>query len=317
MSTFEVAHKGAYPPIVDMNGANAEEFIAFFNENKSRLENELKEVGCIKFRGIGINGVECFQRIVNSISDRFMSYIDGNSPRTKLTQSVYTSTEYDKSQQITMHNELSYSWKWPNKLFFSCLQPAETGGETLIADSREILSRMEQEIVSNIVKRGLLYLRNLHGGDGFGPSWQETFETEDRHQVESYCRQFSIEFEWRDKNMLRLRQSSRGIIEHRETKERVWFNQIDQFHPCHLGEDIYEGLMAIYHSCDNFPMYVSFRDGGSIGADMVSEILDTISKVTIAPSWQKNELLFIDNELVCHGRNPFTGERKVLVAMSE
>ncbi|MNR12400.1 Taurine catabolism dioxygenase TauD, TfdA family [compost metagenome] len=112
-------------------------------------------------------------------------------------------------------------------------------------------------------------------------------------------------------------QPSKGIIRHRTTDELVWFNQIDQFHPAHLGDEIYETMQSIYESTEDFPMNVKFGDGTPIEEDMVHEILNTIETVTIAPVWNKNELLIIDNELVSHGRNEFSGERKVLVSMSK
>jgi alpha-ketoglutarate-dependent taurine dioxygenase len=300
----------------ELENVSVSNFIAYYSNNKSRLEGMLEKNGVVKFTGININSIDDFQFIVNSISDKFLNYIDGNSPRTKLSSHVYTSTEYDKTQRITMHNELSYSATWPGKLFFTCLTPAETGGETLLADSRVILERMDKDIVSEIDAKGILYTRNLHGGKGIGQTWQETFETTNRQEVESFCRSRGIDYEWMDGEMLRLKQLSPGIIRHRTTGEKVWFNQIDQFHPYQLGEEMYEALKLVYGSPDNFPTYVAFGDGTRIDESMVNRILHTIREVTLEPRWQKNELLILDNELVAHGRNPYTGDRRVLVAMS-
>lgn len=304
------------PLTIRLDTISPGDFISYYHEHKRELEEKLINSGAIKFAGIQIDSLDDFQQIVNSISSRFFNYVDGNSPRIKLSGNVYTSTEYDKRQKITMHNELSYSAKWPNKLFFSCIQPAETGGETLIADSRVILHKINKDIVSEIEQKGIVYIRNLHGGMGVGPSWQDTFETNDKNVLEEYCKVCAIEFEWGENDNLRLKQRSKGIHEHRVTGEKVWFNQIDQFHPVHLGEQLYTELLTLY-SPDEFPMYVTFGDGSRIGESMVKEILTTIEEVTIAPVWNKNELLIIDNELFSHGRNPYTGERKVLVAMSE
>ena len=304
-------------PVTDLGGMAPEEFISWYYQHKPDIEQTLRTKGAIKFKGISIAYVETFQKIVDGISTRFMNYIDGSSPRTKLSDKVYTSTEYDKTQRITMHNELSYSAKWPNKLFFSCLLPAETGGETLLADSREILQKMNKEIVDDIRNRGITYIRNLHGGVGIGASWQKTFETDDPAKVEEYCREYAMGFEWTENETLRLKQPSKGIIRHRDTNEEVWFNQVDQFHPYQLGEKMYNAMMEIYDSPEEFPMYVSFGDGTPISEDIIKEILDTIESLTVAPAWERNELLIVDNELMSHGRNPFTGERKVLVAMSE
>ena len=306
------------PLIKEVKELTRDEFISYYLKNKDEFDTDLKEYGAIKFRGVLIDSQETFQYIVNSISTKFLSYIDGNSPRTKLTDNVYTSTEYDKRQKITMHNELSYSAKWPNKLFFSCLQVAKTGGETLLADSRSILRAMNPDIVSEIKAKGIIYVRNLNGGQfGMGPSWQDTFETDDKKKVEEYCTSYNINFKWMENDNLRVEQFSKGIIEHRTTKENIWFNQIDQFHPCHLGEEIFESMKILYDTPENFPMYVKFGDGTVISEDIVKEILSTIDKVTIAPKWQKNELLIVDNELIAHGRNFYSGDRRVIVAMSE
>lgn len=317
MKDTNILNKVGLPLILQLDEMEKDDFISYYIKNKNEIEKKLLQRGAIKFTGVRIDSLETFKDIVDSVSSKFLNYIDGNSPRTKLTGNVYTSTEYDKTQRITMHNELSYSAKWPNKLFFSCLKPAETGGQTLVADSREILEKMNKDIVEEIEKRGIIYVRNLHDGTGIGPSWQSTFETDDKSLVEEYCKAYSIKFSWKNDGSVRLIQPGRGIIEHRITKERVWFNQIDQFHPYQLGEELYNAMHAIYNSPDDFPSYVKFADGKEISEGLVSEILKTIEETTVAPTWEMNELLIIDNELASHGRNPFTGDRTVVVAMSE
>jgi alpha-ketoglutarate-dependent taurine dioxygenase len=305
------------PVEIQLNELSPESFIAYYKEQKEALEKTLHQSGAIKFKGVHIGSTDDFQHIVDAISEKFLSYIDGNSPRTKLSGNVYTSTEYDPALRITMHNELSYSAKWPGKIFFSCLIPAATGGETLIADSRAILAAMDPDIVRAVEQHGVLYIRNLHSGEGMGPTWQDTFETTDKATVEQYCKAYGINYEWGYKDSLKLKQHSKGIITHRMTGERLWFNQIDQFHPTHLGDDMYETLELIYESPENFPMYVSFGDGAAIPPATIKQILTTIESVTLAPLWAQNELLILDNELVTHGRNSFAGDRRVLVAMSE
>ncbi|MBD5633245.1 MAG: TauD/TfdA family dioxygenase, partial [Candidatus Eremiobacteraeota bacterium] len=39
------------------------------------------------------------------------------------------------------------------------------------------------------------------------------------------------------------------------------------------------------------------------------------ASLTKATPWQRGDALWIDNMLACHGRSPFRGERRVLVAM--
>lgn len=317
MNTRNSVVESELPFMVELGEMSVSEFVTYFLEHRQEINRKLITAGAIKFEGVQMDSVDDFQRIVDSVSGKSLNYVDGNSPRTKLTGNVYTSTEYDQSQKITMHNELSYSKRWPNKLFFSCLQPAESGGETLLADSREILDRMDPAIVREIEEKNITYIRNLHSGLGIGPSWQLTFETEHKADVEKYCKALGIDFEWRLNDELRLFQPSRGIIRHRETKEKVWFNQMDQFHPAQLGEEVYEAMAAMYNDPEDFPMFVKFGNGDEVPEGMVKEILDTIEQVTLALKWKRNQFLMVDNELICHGRNPYTGIRKVLVAMSE
>ncbi|TYP74345.1 TauD/TfdA family dioxygenase [Aquimarina intermedia] len=311
----DIEVKQGLPILIELDNFSVPRFIEYYNTNKENIEKILSKRGAIKFSGIAIDSLHSFQEATNGISDNFLDYIDGNSPRTKLQGKVYTSTEYESSQKITMHNELSYSSKWPKKLYFSCIEPSITGGETLLADCRTIVQNMNPSIIEEIESRGITYIRNLHSGQGMGPSWKDTFETEDKNEVEQYCLTAHIKYEWLNDDSLRLYQNSKGIIKHHITGEKVWFNQIDQFHPSHLGTEVFETLQLLYESPKEYPMYVTFGDGKEIHEQMISEIIESIEKETLYPVWQKNELLILDNELVCHGRNSYTGNRLILVTM--
>jgi alpha-ketoglutarate-dependent taurine dioxygenase len=311
-----ITEKIKLPHVIDMGAMSKEDFIQHYLTNRAEIEAELNQYGAIKFSGVSIESQEDFQEIMNSISEKFLAYIDGNSPRTKLSSNMYTSTEYDQNQKITMHNELSYSHKWPNKLFFSCMDVADSGGETLLADSRRILHAMDLAIVEEVEKKGVTYIRNLHAGLGMGPSWQDTFETTEKAEVEAHCERLHIDFTWKADDAIQLRHKRAGIIKQRNTGEKVWFNQIDQFHPYHLGQEYYDMIKMLFENPSDYPMYVEYGDGSPIAEGVVKAIIETIDSVTIAPQWNRNEILLVDNELVSHGRNPYAGSRRVLVSMS-
>jgi hypothetical protein len=303
-------------PVIDSSIATEVEFQKFYQGRKEEIQNYLKEHGCVKFRGIQIKTSEDFSSLIGSVSDKFIRYIDGNSPRTSLSDTVYTSTEYDPKEKITMHSELSYSVSWPKNIFFTSIIQAMSGGETLIADNREILANMDDFVVEIIRAKGVEYIRNLHGGEGFGPSWQDTFESDDRGVVSEFCTKQGITFNWVGENTLQIKNRSQGIINHHLRGEEIWFNQIDQFHPQQLGKDLTEALNIMYSDPKDFPMYVQFADGTPICGDFVEEILKVIDTVSLAPKWGANEILMLDNEMISHGRNPFKGNRKVLVSMT-
>ncbi|PZR32951.1 MAG: hypothetical protein DI538_18810 [Azospira oryzae] len=311
----QIIEANTFPVTLTLNDVGMADFKKWYKQHEQEFKAALAVKGAIHIKGLGIDSVSTFEDMLTVFSHPLLDYVDGNSPRKKLSSKVYTSTEYDSSKSITLHNELSYSCTYPKHIYFSCVQPAMSGGETPIADGRVVLAKMDQSLVKKIEKHGVKYIRNLHGGDGLGPSWQETFETTDRQVVNAFCKSNQIDATWTENglNLVHLRQ---GVINHPKTNETVWFNQIDQFHPSHLGKEYYETLMMLYQQEELLPMYVKFGDDSRISDEMVSEIRGVIDEHEVASPWEKGDALILDNILVSHGRRPFQGPRSVLVAMS-
>ena len=302
---------------IDAPSLNPDTFATFYQENETEFDHLLKTKGAIKFRNVQIKDMHDFKKAVDGVASDFVNYIDGNSPRTKVSDAVYTSTEFDPTQKITMHHELSYSSNWPGKLFFTCLTPAVEGGETLLADGREMINKIDSAVVDKIREHGLIYYRNLHGGVGMGPSWQHTFETEDKQQVEAYCQNAQTDLSWGEDDLLTLKQYRKGIIIDELSGDEVWFNQLDQFHPAHLDEEYLDVLQGFYGEEEHYPTYVTYGDGSRISDETVHQILEGIESVTHYPAWDTNEILIVNNGLIAHGRNSFLGDRKVLVTMTQ
>lgn len=296
--------------------SSPDQLVEFFNTSREEIEELLHTAGAVLFSGVAIDSRQVFEDCMKKLGKRFINYADGNSPRTKLSEFVYTSTEYDPAKSITQHNELSYSANWPSKIFFSCIRAAETGGETPLADGREVLKRIDPYVVDKIKAEGVIYYRNLHGGEGMGPSWQDTFETKSEQAAEEFCKNSRMDYEWKSDGSIRLIQKRKGIIEHPVTGEEVWFNQMDQFHPIHMGEEIYSVLMTMYEP-DELPTYVTYGDGTPVAKETIDDIKKVFDEVSVARPWQNGDLVLVDNVLVSHGRRPFTGERQILVAMME
>jgi hypothetical protein len=305
------------PFIIDFDqGYRVDDFIHWYGSNEALIENNLLKSGAVLFRGVDIDTLESFSKITKAAAQEFLSYVDGFSPRIKLSSNVYTSTEYDADFYITLHNELSYSARWPSKIFFCCLLPSATGGETPIADCRRIIREMRPELIDEFERKGVKYVRNLHGGMGLGPSWQATFETQDKAVVEEFCKKSGTDYRWKPDGGIKLTHVKPALINHPVTGERVWFNQVDQFHPCHMDKDIFDTLMLMHDGDEEeLPMFGSFGDGSKISPEMIREIRRTVDSVAVLTPWQKGDLLLVDNVLVCHGRMPYTGNRKIVVSM--
>ncbi|MGV9878665.1 TauD/TfdA family dioxygenase [Streptomyces sp. NPDC003006] len=243
-----------------------------------------------------------------------LAYVHGNSPRTKVGKNVYTSTEYPPEFQISMHNEMSYSHTWPRRILFCCAHPAATGGATPVVDGALWLASLDPEVRAAFAS-GVRYTQNLHDGVGFGKSWQATFETGKRDEVEAFLDGTGAEWRWLPDGSLRIGRTGPATVEHPVTGTEVWFNQADQWHPAGVGEEA--ALLAEMLPEDELPQSVSFADGSPIPAAYITHVQETGMRLAVDVEWRRGDLLLVDNVAAAHGRRPYTGERRVLVAMSD
>ena len=119
-------------------------------------------------RDFNIENQADFKEIISLITPALKNYIGGDSPRDKLSDSVYTSTNYPAEVFISLHNEKSYSVNYPDLIYFFCeIQPL-VGGETPILDGRRMYRLLDKQIIDSFRKKKLKYVMNLHDGVGFG-----------------------------------------------------------------------------------------------------------------------------------------------------
>ncbi|MFJ9178097.1 TauD/TfdA family dioxygenase [Streptomyces sp. NPDC102360] len=273
----------------------------------------------VQEKGLVFRGFDVDRRELDAVLDLLLpnrlAYVHGNSPRTKVGSNVYTSTEYPSEFTISMHNEMSYAHAWPARLAFYCeIQPGSAGA-TPVADAAQWLAALDPE-VREAFAGGVRYLQNLHDGYGLGKSWQDTFETADRAAVSEFLVGTGATWEWKADGGLRISSVRPATTRHPVTGAEVWFNQADQWHPAGLGDDTAAALAQILPE-DELPQTVTFADGSPIPQEYVLQIRDRGLEAAVDVDWRRGDLLLIDNVLLAHGRRPFTGDRRVLVAMSD
>ena len=106
-----------------------------------------------------------------------------------------------------------------------------------------------------------MYVRNYVQGLDF--QWENVFQTTDKSEVESYCRNARIEYEWKDQNSLRTRQVCQAVAAHPKTGEMVWFNQAHLFHISSLKAEVGESLLTMIKE-EDLPRNALYGDGSKI-----------------------------------------------------
>lgn len=313
MTPFErIAPAGSELPVLVTPAWSGETLLEASSRLSVEIEACLGTVGGVLLRGFSVPTIPHFQQFAASFGHPLLSYEFASTPRSAIGSGVYTSTEYPAHQHIPLHNEQAYTREWPMKIWFHCVTASPVGGETPIADSRAILRRMPARI-RELFEPGLLYVRNY---DDFDVPWQKVFNTEDRREVEAFCRRAQIRCTWTDEGGLRTSQLCQAVEVHPRTGENVWFNQGHLFHASNLQPEVRESLEDLLGP-DNLPRNVFFADGRPIPDAVFDEVRAVLAQETVSFRWQAGDVLMLDNMLVAHARAPFEGPRKVVVAMAE
>ena len=286
---------------------NLESWIA---ENFQAFQNDLLKYGAILFRGFKINTVERFQKLMTSFPSESLEYTFRSSPRYALADNVYVSTTYPPDQHIVMHSESSYAPNHPARIVFCCITPAEVQGETPIADNRKIYQQLSDSLRDKFHQKGVLYRRNLT--ETMGLSWKEVFQLDDKEAVAVACRKNGMNYHWKNENDLMLDWTKKAIWQHPKSGETIWFNHALFFNKYMQGEEI----LDVVQSDEDLPNNTLFGDGTAISKAEIEEIQQAYEQSTVVFPWQRGDVLFLDNMLMSHGRNPYRGARKIIVSMS-
>lgn len=302
----------AIPRLVQPTSAKLDP-ILWAEANREFVTEQLRKHGALLFRGFGIDSIARLRDFSEAIAADLVEYIERRSPRTELGDKVYTSTIHPPDQYIHFHNTTSFSHQWPMKLWFCCLLPAEAGGMTPIADTREVLGNLSPGVRERFMDKGVMYVRNFH--DGVGLSWQSTFQTDDRDRVGDFCAKANIEVEWIG-DRLRTRQVRHAVATHPETLDLVWFNQAHHFHVSSLDAQVTKVLLESYAE-EDLPRNSYYGDGSPIENEALIDIESAYRKAERAFPWQRGDVLMLDNMLVAHARTPYEGERLIALTLAE
>jgi alpha-ketoglutarate-dependent taurine dioxygenase len=319
------------PESATTSGAALEKLVAAFHRERDSIEELLDEHGALLFRGFGVVDVAAHETFLGAARYTPLDYERGISPRHAVGRGVYISTEAPPRAPIPLHNEMSYSATWPEKIAFSCERVPQRGGETPIADMAAVCRALPSALRDEFSARGLRYVQRvpLATKGKRQRSWPEMFASEERAEVEQICAGHGLECEWQGDGSVRLTNERPAILRHPRRGEELWFNQAHVFHPSFSQEFALDGrraLAAVIRGFEllervlsrpllPFPYAIRFADGGPIPDASIGIIRRTLHTHRVSFPWQRGDLLLLDNLRMAHGRSPFEGERRVLASL--
>lgn len=300
------------PAVVTPAAATDVDVVRWAGEHRAEVQARLRAHGAVLFRGFEVRDEGRFQDLASAVCGSLYAE-NGEHDRATVSPNVYTPVFYPPDKQLLWHNENSFNHAWPGKICFGCVQPAAQGGETPLVDSRAVAATVDRDIFRRFLEKRVMYIRNYV--PGLGLHWSKVFRTEDPRQVEAIAAREGMTTEWTETG-LKTAAVRPAIVRHPETGEIVWFTQALHWHPVCLDPDARDVLLANFGP-EGLPRDCRFGDGSPIEDSILHELRAMYRELEVAFPWQRGDFIVVDNLLTAHARNPYVGERRLLVALGD
>ncbi|HKN99248.1 MAG TPA: TauD/TfdA family dioxygenase [Pseudonocardiaceae bacterium] len=281
--------------------------------HRDALRAVVAEHGAVLVRGLGLRDATEAGAVFRRLADGLMADQEAFAARHRYADGVYSSAAWPPNQPMCMHHELSYRLEVPSLLLLACVGAPTSGGVTGLADAAAVLAGLPADLVERFERTGWLLLRTYN--EDIGASHAEAFGTEDRAEIERYCRANAIDFEW-TADGLRTRQRRAAVIRHPASGVPCWFNQVAFLNEWTMDPEVREYLVDCY-GADGLPFNTAFGDGEPIGEDVVALLNEVYEAHTVREPWQAGDLMLVDNLRSAHSRESYTGPREIVVGLGD
>jgi alpha-ketoglutarate-dependent taurine dioxygenase len=311
--------------------ASLDTLVAWAREHRSHLLGTLGLHGAVLLRGFeALDGAESFGRVIDALCPDLMDYIGGTAPRTVVSGHILTSTDLPPPFTLALHQEMAYTAHPPEAVAFFCERVADEGGQTTVADAREVTRRLDPGLRARFAQRGLRVRRTLPNlaslaqRPGIPKSWESVFQTEDPRQVDTIAAERGWEIEWLPNGSLMMWQEPLPAFRtHAASGASVWFNQAHYHTPlCTLlwaqrdgREADTEAIERAMRERPEMLDHCFHHDGEPVDDGDARHIWHTLREAERPLDWHAGDLLLLDNVLAMHGRLAYRGQRRVLAAL--
>ena len=266
--------------------------------------------------------VEEFAKIMEKLNLERYEYLGGAAPRTLIPVNanveVYTANEAPPDQLIPFHHELAQVSNPPQYLFFYCDLPSETGGETALIDSTRVYRFANDnfpEFMNKLTRYGARYTRTMPAEDDktspIGRSFYNTYQVSNKVDLEAKLNAINgLEYEWTtDGSSLTVTTEPIPAVKMIEQQHNHGIYQWT-FH-----NSVIAAWIGWSDTRNDRTKSVRFGNNDDMDSNVLDAIAEFMNSNKVSYKWKKGDIFAINNRLVMHSRNPFTGPRRVYASM--
>lgn len=277
---------------------------------------QLRSNGALLLRGFPFN-IEAFTAFSDQCCPRFSKYVGGGIRFKALDRAardesgtVLSTTGNTQSFSIPLHGEMYYQKDRPDLLWFFCVTPPITRGQTTLADGREMFAKLSERSRELLRSKRLKYERELSPNE-----WRTAFLTDDIDELRRLCKINDLSLDIKPDQSVRIEFIESAITVF-EGKEAFINNAV-------LLWDFEKGMREGFANKifgDDMPakphMVVRFEDGSELPDWLMEDIERVSDELTVDVNWQAGDVVMVNNRVILHGRRKTVGEeRDILVRL--
>jgi alpha-ketoglutarate-dependent taurine dioxygenase len=265
-----------------------------------RLVELFTSAGALLLRGFTVE-LDAFNKFSATFGAEFMTYKGGSYVRRTVNDGkdatlLSTSHEFGRETQdmfgLPLHGEMYYLDNRPIVLWFYCVIPPASGGETTICDGSRIYEGLRPSTKELFAAKRLKYVRTYRDGE-----WQKIYGTDDVAEVERFCHENGLKVEADPATRgIRTEYVHPAVITSRWGQHSVYINNML---PVLWQESLGRGSSI-----------VRFEDDSTVPADVVDELVRIQERLIIPVAWRTHDVLMLDNTRFMHGRRAFEDPRR-------
>lgn len=185
-------------------------------------------------------------------------------------------------EPLGFHGEATWTPCPPDIVWFYCVTPATSGGETTLCDGVEALARMSPP-TRELFRRKRLQFNKYWTHE----KWLTRLNVGGLREAEVFLSRLPrVSFNVCDDETLHLQYVTPAIVKTKLSGEDAFVNSV---------------INSAYYSSFG----LRFEDGSEIPAAVREELRQLTDSLALALDWEAGEFVMIDNSRVMHGRNAY------------